>query len=226
MMRRKASIGLTNRVDLRGQPWALAGAAPISPILLQDTFTDINGTLLPAHTPDVAPVGAVYMPWSDDANPPTGDIQGNQARILHPNANVDRAFVIEHRESDALITLTFYGNAVNPAWGGIAFRSAGADPWRVFQASATNAATIETPAGAVAHSLAHVSGINDEILFTLTLNGNNISCVVRNVTQATEVTVFTASAVQVAATLHGLFSTGKWNDGNNDFFDNYLALRL
>lgn len=54
-MRRKASIGLTQRVDLQGLPWGIGGGAvpdPYADYLVYDTFTDIDNTDLNAHTPD------------------------------------------------------------------------------------------------------------------------------------------------------------------------------
>lgn len=199
--------------------------AVVIPCPLVDTFTGPNGQTLAAHAPDVNEFAG---PWTarGPAPLPSGDIQTNRARITDAGDGQGRAFTIECGISDALIVATFYGNAINPAWGGLSFRDDGTDYWVLRQNAEGDQAQLFNPLGALVDSDPLVSGANHEILFTLTINGTSISGVVRNVTTGNEVTLTATSALNQAATKHGLSIRTAFGAGANDRFDDFSVCRL
>jgi len=195
--------------------------AVVLPTRLRDTFTGANDTPLENHTPDIVPGAAAWTEWTS-ADVPDGTIQSNQLRLVGIAQNVDFGYVIEHGVSNGVARLTFIGNHINPAWGGLAFRDDGVDRWWVRQAAATNLAALIDPNSVTQDSAALTSSINDEIYFLLTLDGANISCIVTNITTSQSIALSAVSAENQSATKHGVYMQTKWNNGLFDRYDDYL----
>jgi len=80
MMRRKDTIGLSQRVDLRGRPWGISGGGvgvidPCPGLVVCDSFTDGDGVLLPNHLPEKG------GPWTQGGLGSNITIQSNEADL-------------------------------------------------------------------------------------------------------------------------------------------------
>jgi len=88
-----------------------SGGAAASGPLVQDTFTDTNGTLLTAHTPDVDTVGGGWVSWGNGGSI---DIQSNKASTIGGGSNPNfGSHYIDAGAADVDITSTYAVDASN-----------------------------------------------------------------------------------------------------------------
>ena len=78
------------------------GSEPLPTYIVQDTFTDTNGVLIPSHTPDIDTVGGG---WTDSfGNTPKPTIQSNQ--FDNTNTGASSQHVIDSGQADLIIEAT------------------------------------------------------------------------------------------------------------------------
>src|SRR5947209_20135595 len=87
--------------------------------LVNDTFTDSNGTNLTAHTPDTRPGSNAWVAVSG-----TQTVQSNQA-----NASVAGYYTIDAGQADVTITYLVTPTAAGNGWGITARRSDANNGW-------------------------------------------------------------------------------------------------
>src|SRR3972149_2206755 len=220
-MRRLRTLNSFGRIGIGGQPWGWKGGGGdvgVVPCPLVDTFTDADGTLLSAHAPNVNEFAGIYASFASGGPLPIGDIQGNRARIQDNGDGNTRGFEIECGIADGILVLETFTNAIAGGWLGLCFRSDGLTRWTARHESTFNRAVLFDPDGILVDNQALVINPTDQIDLILTLAGTSVSCIVRNVTTAVQVTVATVSAKNLAATIHGITIRTVFGAGAGDFF--------
>lgn len=182
----------------------LASAGIASPTLFYDTFTGVNGTLLPAHTPDTDASG---NGWTTQAGTP--DIFDNQARITATEiATVDCGV------ADCVISANVKCLGLAAVAGIIVrFSSASSytfvtiedffDRFRVYE---WNGSTLTSRA-----STNVTIDIGTEYTMTITLSGTSITATLDGANS-----INYTSSLNVSSTIHGISSRN--NTGNFDDF--------
>jgi hypothetical protein len=205
-----------------GEPGSGSGSGgPPPPILgIVDTYTGLDGEDALAHVPDSCPLGALYGAVGP-VPACTGDIQGNQLRIMDNGDGQVRGFTIESGLADGTIIITMTGNAIGPTAPGIFFRDDGADRLLAWASWFLGTAYILDVGGGVLTSGAWVAGASDVIRITVTLLGASITALFENLTDATSVLLSTTSASNQAATRHGPAARTVTFAGVQDYFDDF-----
>lgn len=159
--------------------------------LVYDTFTGIDGALLTAHAPDIAPGGAV---WVNYISPPGPTIQTNKLLSLI-GGSVD---AINSGAANAIISVTQdYNTNVNTT-NGIVARLSDANHYWLLRHYNGELQIIENNAGFVLRaSTPYVTGNITETLIA-TVNGNSMTLLIG----ATSVTY--SSLLFNANTRHGI----------------------
>jgi hypothetical protein len=148
--------------------WSAAGAA----VVVQDAFTDSNGTLLTNHTPDIDTEGGGWSVGSQfSGSPPT--ITSNRV-----DCNGDVNVIIDSGQSDLVITQVS-GSAGTRNFGTV-FRWQDADNhWTTFYRSNNNDGALYEDDATVVTQRDFVSVTIDESTdynLQVTINGTSMSC--------------------------------------------------
>ena len=142
----------------------------VSPYLVQDTFTDSNGTALADHMPDVDVVGDGWIARNGNA-----DIQNNQANLTANPATPRNILTIETNVADVEIkdTMTLYADL-----NFFVFRYVDNDNfWFIGDATGTSKFSItERTGGSNINRDTTGAGSTGSHEYITTLNGTSISC--------------------------------------------------
>ncbi len=208
----------------KGSGVARAVGKVVDVYFFEDTFTDSDAVALENHAPEVDGLG----PWtpSGHAPAPTGNILGNRARVEDNGDGQGRYFEINSGVADLYtLRVSCYGNSINPGWFGLTFRSDGSsradalNRWVTYQNATSNLLYLLTPAGG-SQSTALVSGVNDEILFEVSLNGSLVTVKATNVSTGATATLTSTSTLNLYDTWIGLFQRTVFGAGAQDYYDN------
>lgn len=197
-----------------------------------DTFVDADSTLLTAHTPDLAPSGAVWTVWKAGGSDPSYSIQTNKVRPDDSGDGNARGYKIESGLSDAIIIIEGTVNSINPLWPELCFRGTlGATypddrGFLLHWVAESGSIFLYSPADAVLDTDFLALGTSDEFRITATLNGTSISVLCENLTDVTSVTLTATSSVQQTNTVHGFGARTAFGAGSQDTFDNFSVVEL
>lgn len=181
-------------------------------LFVQDTFTGTIGTLLPDHTPDIAPGGWVWSPFKAGGVNPVYELDGAGGLYAADAGDGNaRGYVGDSEESDNIrIKFNVSPNAVNPNWCLIAYRkldlttdyNAGILIW--FREGGNGTFALYAPGGALLDSGVLAAATNKAVRIEVELAGTLITGKAFNLTDETSLTISGNSAVQQSSTLHGL----------------------
>ncbi len=207
----------------KGSGVARAAGAVVDHYFFEDTFTDGDGDLAD-HAPEVGSEGQWFA--SGHASPPTANISANRARVQDNGDGTGRYWEINSGESDLYtLRVSMFGNSISPGWFGLCFRSDGSvradtlNRWISYINSSSNLLFLLTPTGG-SSSVAFVSGVNDEILLEVSLDGTSVTVVATNVSTGVTATISSTSTLNLYDTYIGLFQRTVFGAGVSDFYDN------
>jgi len=169
--------------------------------LFYDTFTDTDGTLLDAHTPDIDTVGGG---WTNAHG--SWDIQGNKAQKCTAGSAPQAAIaVVDVGQADCVLTATFtLATEDSYGYGGFTARFTDKDNLFFISISASeDRFALARRQGGVWTTLDYVSvPISAGVEYTIrcTLAGNDITAVLNGT-----YTVSATDSMNNTSTVHGLF---------------------
>ena len=220
-------VGVGERVGNFGPHFDDLYVAAPPAIGLRDEFTDVNGTSLVDHSPNIDenPTSGVWTPWTAGGPLPTGDIQGNRARCMDAGDGQWRGWEITTGLDEGFVYVRCFTNAVNPAAMGITFRGNGATRWTWFFESWTNDLVLVLPSGTQARVHNFVVNPGDEVWLAVHMGKRWNECWAYNAN--TNVGKRGSQAGSYAGLdWCGIFERTVFGGGAQDFFDNFQVQAL
>lgn len=198
-----------------------------------ELFSDVTGTLLVNHEPDLAPEGFIWSEWRLGSFSPAFTIQGNQCDASPNGSGNTRGYNGESGLADCVVMvegvrnstatfqpiLVFRGNLVGAVVDDGARRG-----WMV--SIEGTVARLVNPALVIVDSESLTLGVGDSFRITATLDGDDISVLLENLTDLTSVTLTATSSVQATFTSHGFGAFYQSGAGVADRFDNFSVTEL
>jgi sucrose-6-phosphate hydrolase SacC (GH32 family) len=110
-----------------------AGGVGAGSVLIEDTFTDTNGTSISSHTPDTVVSDTTYTEVATFSSGPAIEINSNRAQASTGGATRTGFAVIDAGTSDCIVQAEVNKNSTPTNFGGcgIAFRSNGSTAYTV-----------------------------------------------------------------------------------------------
>jgi hypothetical protein len=171
--------------------------------LVNDTFTDSNGTNLTAHTPDIRPGSNAWGTVSG-----TQTVQSNQA-----NASASGYYTIDAGQADVTITYLVTPTAAGNGWGITARRSDANNGWDPAINPVTNQIQIYEQAAGVYTLRASTSfTVSNGVQYTLqaVLSGSTITLSVNGGNQIS----YNSATSNQSVTRHGSGLNSGWTGDN------------
>ena len=206
----------------KGSGVARAAGAVVDSYFFEDTFTDGDGDLAD-HAPEVGSEGQWFA--SGHASPPTANISANRARLQDIGDGAGRYWEIDSGESDLYtLRVSCFLNSINPGWLGLTFRSDGSvradtlNRWVTYVDAIANLLYLNNPT-AGSQNTALVTGVSDELLFEVSVDGTLVTVVATNISTGATATLTSTSTLNLYDTYIGLFQRTVFGGGSQDFYD-------
>lgn len=183
-------------------------------VIAQDTFTDLDGTLITSHAPEVGP-GWTVVRIASSGTIETVDIQGNALRFTSHSD----AVVMDLGEADVTVTADWTPAAAVDNRNSVVFRYVDANNFWIFNVREPDADVniYESSAGSLTlrGSAAKTFAEGTTYALKVVTSGATVTCSVDGV----ETVSYGSAAAHQTATKHGLGRNGGANETRMDNFE-------